>query len=316
MEKIYVIVTNSQMKEKEKLNSILSQLSHVDYEEIVHDGDDQSVVSLIEDVSTIPFFSEHKVIIAKNPKYFMKADYVSDKILEGLVNYIKKPCDTSTLIFIVKDMKDLLSEYRTLLENNAIIYLENKLKEEDAKEYVANSFKEDGYEIEQSVIDELLYRTKGDLERVVVEVLKLKTYKYSNKIITINDIYTLISKDLEDNIFDLVNAIVSKNKQTAIDIYNDLKVLNEDSARIISMLISKFNELYQTKVLMLEGFSKNDIAQIFNMKVGRVYYMMQSCKSLKLDSIKNSINQLVDYDYKIKSGQIDKDLALEMFILK
>lgn len=315
MEKIYVIVTSSQIKQQEKLNSILSQI-HVDYDSITHDGDEQSLISLLEEVSTIPFFTEHKVVIAKNPKYFIKSSIVNERVLSDFVNYIKNPMDSATLIFMINDLKDLEPSYKTLLEKNAIVYLENNLKEEDAKEYALNSFKKEGYQIEDSALEELLYRTKGDLERVVVEIVKLKTYKYESKKILIKDIYQLISKDLEDNVFDLVNAIVSKNKQIAIDIYNDLKVLNEDSAKIISMLVSKFNELYQTKVLMLQGFSKNDIAQIFNMKVGRVYYMIQSSKNLKLEDITSNINTLIDYDYKIKSGQIDKDLALEMFILK
>ena len=57
-------------------------------------------------------------------------------------------------------------------------------------------------------------------------------------------------------------------------------------------------------------------AQIFDVKPGRAYYMVKACQTISLERIKRNINSLLDIDYRIKSGQLDKSIALELFLLK
>ena len=47
-----------------------------------------------------------------------------------------------------------------------------------------------------------------------------------------------------------------------------------------------------------------------------LYYMMKSASLISMDKIKRNINDLIDIDYKIKSGQVDKTIALETYLLK
>ena len=316
MEKIYVIASDSNLKLNEKLNSLINGFNGVDYDLINFDGDESSLAILLEEINTIPFLNEHKIVVLKNPKYLINPDKYQDKLIDSLKTYIKKPIDTTTLIILIDDIKSFDKSFKEIIEKNVIIYQEKSLKEEDASEYIKNSLKNDGFKFDHHVVDEILYRTKGNLERVIVELEKIKIYKYESKNINLRDVMTIVSKDLDDNIFDLVNAVVENNKKRSIEIHNDLMVLNEDSGKIISLLISKFTELYQTKVLKNKGYSKNDIAQVFNCKPGKVYYLEKSVANITIQKLKKNINTLLDLDYKIKSGQIEKGIALEMFLLR
>ena len=44
--------------------------------------------------------------------------------------------------------------------------------------------------------------------------------------------------------------------------------------------------------------------------------MVKACQTISLERIKRNINSLLDIDYRIKSGQLDKSIALELFLLK
>jgi DNA polymerase III delta subunit len=71
-----------------------------------------------------------------------------------------------------------------------------------------------------------------------------------------------------------------------------------------------------TKKLLNGGASKQEIAQIFNVKEGRAYYMVKNVSSLSLDTLVIKLNELLDIDYKSKVGLIKLDTALLTWIIK
>ncbi len=315
MDAIYLIEGQSNVKNNEKLNDLLSSIS-TEYDLQIHDLEDESLALLLEDLNMIPFLTDLKVVVAKNPQFLYKPSSYDEKLIEAFLKYIKNPIPTTTFIIMVNSLQDIDSKIRKEIEGIATKICVDIPKEAEIKPYITSYLEKRGYKYDETAVDELIFRIKGNLERVDTELEKLTTYKYEDKQIKVADVRMLVSKDLEDNIFDLVNAVTEGNKRKAMEIYDDLMVLNEDESRIISLLINKFNEIYQTKTLVEKGYSKNDIANIFNYKPGRVYYMMKAASLISFDRIKKNINELIDIDYKIKSGQVDKTIALETYLLK
>lgn len=315
MEPIYLIVGQSSVKNNEKLNEMLGTINE-EYDLQIHDLEDESLALLLEDLNMIPFLTATKVVVVKNPIFLYKPSSYDSKLIDAFNKYINNPIPSTTLIIMIESLSEIDSKLKKLLEENSSIINVSLPKETEIKPYVTSYLTKKGYKYDETAVDELIFRIKGNFERADVELEKLMTYKYEDKIIKFTDVRLLVSKDLDDNIFDLVSAVIDGNKRKSMEIYDDLMVLNEDESRIISLLINKFNEMYQTKALVEKGYSKNDIANLFNYKPGRVYYMMKSASLVSMDKIKRNINDLIDIDYKIKSGQIDKTIALETYLLK
>lgn len=315
MEPIYLIVGQSSVKNNEKLNEMLGTINE-EYDLQIHDLEDESLALLLEDLNMIPFLTATKVVVVKNPIFLYKPSSYDSKLIDAFTKYINNPIPSTTLIIMIESLSEIDSKLKKLLEENSSIINVSLPKETEIKPYITAYLTKKGYKYDETAVDELIFRIKGNFERADVELEKLMTYKYEDKIIKFTDVRLLVSKDLDDNIFDLVSAVIDGNKRKSMEIYDDLMVLNEDESRIISLLINKFNEMYQTKVLVEKGYSKNDIANLFNYKPGRVYYMMKSASLVSMDKIKRNINDLIDIDYKIKSGQIDKTIALESYLLK
>lgn len=315
MEPIYLIVGQSSVKNNEKLNEMLGTINE-EYDLQIHDLEDESLALLLEDLNMIPFLTATKVVVVKNPIFLYKPSSYDSKLIDAFTKYINNPIPSTTLIIMIESLSEIDSKLKKLLEENSSIINVSLPKETEIKPYITAYLTKKGYKYDETAVDELIFRIKGNFERADVELEKLMTYKYEDKIIRFTDVRLLVSKDLDDNIFDLVSAVIDGNKRKSMEIYDDLMVLNEDESRIISLLINKFNEMYQTKALVEKGYSKNDIANLFNYKPGRVYYMMKSASLVSMDKIKRNINDLIDIDYKIKSGQIDKTIALESYLLK
>lgn len=315
MEPIYLIVGQSSVKNNEKLNEMLGTINE-EYDLQIHDLEDESLALLLEDLNMIPFLTATKVVVVKNPIFLSKPSSYDSKLIDAFTKYINNPIPSTTLIIMIESLSEIDSKLKKLLEENSSIINVSLPKETEIKPYITAYLTKKGYKYDETAVDELIFRIKGNFERADVELEKLMTYKYEDKNIKFTDVRLLVSKDLDDNIFDLVSAVIDGNKRKSMEIYDDLMVLNEDESRIISLLINKFNEMYQTKALVEKGYSKNDIANLFNYKPGRVYYMMKSASLVSMDKIKRNINDLIDIDYKIKSGQIDKTIALETYLLK
>ena len=44
--------------------------------------------------------------------------------------------------------------------------------------------------------------------------------------------------------------------------------------------------------------------------------MIKNINKVSLNEIKNNLDELINLDYRIKSGKIQEDLGLELFLLK
>lgn len=311
----YVICGSSSIKNNDVLNDIIKKCDY-EYDIDAHDLDEESLAMLVESLNTIPFLTSHKIVVCKFPKFLYKPEAYDEKIIEAFKKYLLNPIDTTTFVIIINSFKDMNADLKQALEKNTTIINSDKEEVVDLKANIIATLKREGFKYEEAAVDELLLRCDKNNDRVEMELEKLMLYKADSHVLKLIDVKELVSKDLEDNVFDLVNAVIEADRRRAIEIYNDLMVLNEDESKIIALLVNKFNEMYQTKSLLAKGFSKNDIAQIFDVKPGRAYYMIKACQNISLERIKRNVNNLLDIDYKIKSGQLDKSIALELFLLK
>ena len=85
---------------------------------------------------------------------------------------------------------------------------------------------------------------------------------------------------------------------------------------IFSMISNKFKELISTYKLLKFGYSQSDIAKFYNVSTGKAYYIVQEAKSFRLEDLEYYIEKLATLDYQIKSGKLDKSIALELLLLR
>ncbi len=319
MNHLYTIISDEPLLIQPKIKEIEEKYKDYVCEKTIIDLEDSSLATLLNEINTIPFLEDFRMVIVRNPwqLYHDREDELTkndDFLVNKLKDFIENPSETTILILVIEEK--IKPSLYTLLQNQSTLYKIDKIKIDNLAEYVKDKFNKDGYQISEPAVNELILRVNNDSFRVLNEIAKLELYKHESPKIEIGDIRLLVSKDLEDNMFNLSSAIVQGNKLLAMDIYEEFKKLGIIPTQIISNLISTFDLLYQTKVLIKNGLKKEEIAQIFNMKAGRVYYLVKDSSGMSLDAIKNNIDTLVDLDYKIKSGQLDDSVGLEIFILK
>lgn len=291
-------------KEIKKITKDYNELELVRY-----DFNNTNIDTIIDDASTISMFGDKKIIIVDNALMFTTAKFDNDLLEKYLKNYNPN----TILIFIVNDNKiDSRKKITKLIKEKGII--KDFSEKIDLKLFVKNSF--DDYNINDCNIQLLIDRVGNNFFCLENEINKIKIYKSEDKNITENDILLLTQKTAFEDVFKLIDYIVSNNKEKALEIYQEMKIRGEEDIKLIIMLANQFRILYQTKQLLKKGFREKEIAESLKIHPYRVKLAIGKCKSFSDDILLNYLSDLFDIDYGIKSGKINKENILELFILK
>ncbi len=217
---------------KEEINKIITT-NNIGKESITtYDLDLDTFDNVLIDLNTVSLFNDTKCIICKNA--------YNIKEFDSFKEYLKHETN-NILILIMKDSKDNKELFK--LCKNII-----DLSKIDLEDYVKKELKE--YKISPLNINLLINNCNNNFNRVVQEVEKLKMYKYEEKEITRDDINLLIKKNLDSNIFDLIDYINKGNRKEAYRVYNELIKNNEAPVKILVTLANNYRLIYQVKVLV------------------------------------------------------------------
>lgn len=311
-ENLYAIIGKDIFLVEKEVEKIIESFNVLPFNVITYDLEEENIYELIHELTTISLLSDSKVIKVRNPWFFYEQ---RDVDLKPLANYFKNPKKDTALIFMLNE--DVNTNFLISKEAKKYLRFETvaELKEAELPEYVKEYFQKLNYIIYNDAVTELLNRVDNNYQLLHNELTKLELYGSDSKKITLDVVKLLVPRNLEDNLFELSSAVISKNKEKALKSYYDLLIRGVDPITIISNLANKLKETITTKHLLTKGLSQQSIADYFHVSNGRAYYMVVNANSQTFKFLENGYAALTDLDYKIKSGQIDKKLGLELWLL-
>lgn len=302
MDKIIVFVSTDKQLRKIELNKFLKSIKDC---EIINTDD--NIEAIINDLDTMSFFSSFKVIVSEEPLFltqFTEEEYKKFK------DYLDNPGD-NYFIISVDELKD--NKMVKALKNTAKIIEVEGRSSKNLKKYITEYFKSLNIRIKDECIDYIV--TNAIVETIDQELEKLYTYAFSSGVLLMNDIEKLLIKNTDSKIYELTSAILERDKNKIMGLYNDLLKNGEDSIRIINSIAYKFEELLYVKDLLNSNYQTDDIAKYFRVSSGRAYHMVKDSKKVSYEILRKNISKLSDLDYKVKSGLINPKLGLEMYLL-
>jgi len=276
-----------------------------------YDLETNTIKEILDDVTTVSLFSSNKLIIVENSFIFSRTTKKIDNI-ELLENYLKQYNSDSIILFVNPNEKlDSVKKIVKLIKENGKILEFNPTK--NINSLVKNMFED--YKLENGCIELLINRVGKNLNLIYQEVEKLKIYKIEDKYIFKADILNLTTEIIDIDIFKFVDDIINKNKKDAIITYKELLKLNEEPVKIIALIASKFRLMFQACSLTKKGYTEEQISEILDIHKYPVHLAIVAGYKYNPKILLKYLNDLADLDIGIKTGEKDKELALELFIL-
>ncbi len=316
-EQVYLFTGTSEIFIKNRMNRIIQGYDPKETSVIRYDMESTPLSHVLNDILTIPFLEKQKIIILRRPRFLKNIHQDEKNSVKEFIKYLKNPLDTTILLIDATNMNiSNTNEVYKVLKNTAFIVNYDNSEEIEIKGWIIRTLALNNVEIKDDALTLFLEYLNNDQSRMEHEIDKLIAYGASEGVITTSDIKTLISQDINKEVYNLIKEIIKRDSVKVNEIYNKLASNTKDVMGIISLISSTFKDLLTTSRLLKKGYSQNDIAKFYGISSGRAYYVVKDAKSFKMEDLEENVNKLAELDFKIKSGQIDKNTGIELFLLE
>lgn len=306
----YLIYGNDYGLIKREIDKLTNEASDV----VKYDLSTDKIDELLDDASCMSLFGDKKVLVGENALFLTTTTTNVNHNLDYLTNYLND--DNHENIVILSVLTDKLDERKKIVkllkEKSKVIYKE-LIDNKDLPRFVINEFNNEGYKIDYKAANYFVNYVGKNVDILLSEINKMIIFKDNDKNITINDIDEISSKAINDNVFDLSDAIMKKDFKRMYDCYNDLIILKEEPIKIIAMLGNQFNLVYQCKLLSSKGLSEKEIATSLSVHPYRVKLAIET--DYIISELKDILIKLHNLDFEIKSGKVDKNVGFDNFLL-
>jgi DNA polymerase-3 subunit delta len=228
-------------------------LSEFDKETIY--SDDKSITDILGLATSFPFGSEKKLIIVK------EAEKIKDK--KPLKTYADTPAEFTVLaLFHNGSITNLNSEPFKTLSEKGFLFEAKELKGRNLIDWLISEAEEKGKKLSEENA-QVLVDIAGENRNMLEDQLeKICVYLNREKEIAIESIQKVSSDLKQFNIFDLQNAIGSKDKAKCLSVANNLLDNGAEPTFIIAMLTRYFTGLAKITELKTKNISVQEAARI------------------------------------------------------
>ncbi|MDE7213260.1 MAG: DNA polymerase III subunit delta [Anaeroplasmataceae bacterium] len=306
----FIILADDYLAVESKIEEIKKGFD-LDVEPTIYNLDEEGTYAVVDELTTVSLFDESKFVIVRNAEGLLKS---SDRAFLDLLKAMNDQNSSNILILVFMGSVDMANEQYQKLKRFSSVF-EAKTKNINLEEYATQRFKEEGYDVELDTI-RLLVSYADSFSKLRGYMDQLECYKAEDKKITTADVRLLISEPLEDNVYSLIDAVLTNNKKLMLKGYQDMKLRSMQASNLISLLINKFQELYNVNILIKAGMNQASLAELFHISSGRAYYMIKNAKEHSMETIKSHLEELNTLDYQIKTGKIDGNIGLELYFLR
>ncbi len=215
-------------------------------------GKDADWAQVINACRRYPMFAEYQVVVIKEAQEMRQ--------IEKLEAYVDKPLHSTILVVAYKGKKvDGRTKLAKLLKEKGVLLSTKKLYDNELPEWTQTLIRNKGFTISSKALVLLIDHIGNDLNRLNNEIDKLALNLAERRSITEDDIEQYIGVSKEFNVFELQQAVASRDLYKAIRIIQYFEA-NPKAAPIQLILPSIYN--FFSKLLIVYAAPSKDEASI------------------------------------------------------
>lgn len=260
---------------------------------------------------SMPFLADKRLVIVRD---FFTGSPAKDMV-DDLLAYLPHLPGTTRLVFL---------ETRALSDKHPAVQLAQKEK----KGFVKGFNRPEGHDLDRWIrqrveagqgrispraIHSLAVNAGSDLHILANEIEKLLLYK-AGLMIEEEDVLLLSPYAAQASIFDLVDALGSRNGRVAALLLQTKINAGTDPFYLFSMIVRQFRLLIQVKELSEEGARPAEMAKVLKIHSFVAGKLAQQSHTLSLVQLEEIYSHLLDIDVGVKSGRTDMATALDLFV--
>ncbi|MCI0393716.1 MAG: DNA polymerase III subunit delta [Chloroflexi bacterium] len=273
------------------------------------EGQGVSFSELRHACDSIPFLADKRLVIVANLLS------QTPPFLDELLAYLPDLPETTRLVFLESKTLPAAHPILKLAEKSGQGYAKAFARPEgsELERWIRQRVKTAGGHIAPQAVQLLALNAGNDLRLLDNEIEKLVLYK-GGETIEAQDVTLLCPYVAEASVFDLVDALGSRNGRTAAQLLHKKTLEGADPFFLFSMFVRQFRLLIQVKELAEEGRRPAEIAKALAIRdfvAGKLHQQSQHFTLLQLEQI---YAHLLEIDVAVKTGRTDMPTALDLLV--
>jgi DNA polymerase-3 subunit delta len=286
-----------------------------DFNQTVLYGRDVTVEDVISNAKRYPMMADRQVVIVKEAQELVRT-------IDKIESYVENPQPTTVLVFAYKyKTLDKRKKVTKLLDKHGVVFESKKMYENQVGTWINRVLSGRGYSIEPKATAMLVEFLGNDLSKISNELDKLQIILPKSHTISPKDIEENIGFSKDFNVFELQNALGSKNQVKAYQIAQYFADNPKDNPMVVttSLVFSYF-----VKVLKYHGLkdrNPNNVAKVLGVSPFFVKDYDVALRNYPMKKVSTIVATLRDIDVKSKgvganglsNGDLLKELLVKVF---
>lgn len=270
-------------------------------------GDEASGAEIVTCACEMPVFAERRLVVVKS------AEKLPARESERLLDYVKTPVETTTLVFVSQKLDGRL-KFSQALTRTALVIDCSPLRDAQWTPWVARDAERLGIRLEPPAMQVLKEVSGGSLYGVRRELEKLASYVAPARPVTAADVHTLRGMEPGASVFDLTLAIGEANRSRVLSILARNLEAGEAPLRILGSLAWQYRRLWKVKDLVKHGGREGEAARTLRMDPMKVRTFLERFSDAHLQA---ALRLFLEADAQLKGGSSGHPrMALEKVLLR
>ena len=260
-----------------------------------------------DEFQSISMFAEKKLII-------LEEAFTNQNFKENFLRNSKKFVNSRDIILFYKTTETPRNDPLFKFLKKYAKSQEFKLLEgENLKNWLKREIKNYKLKINPIALEKLTDYVGNDLWQMANEIRKLVSYK-KNKKVEVKDIELLVKPKIEPEIFKTIDAIASKNKKQALELIHKHLEKGDNPLYLLSMINFQFRNLLTIRDLIEKNKSPYTLLKEAKLHPYVIKKSYSQAQKFKIDELKKIYQKIFQVDLSIKTGKLDPQTALDLFI--
>lgn len=263
--------------------------------------------------SAMPFLAPRRIVILENPARKVNNKDIREKFLLMLDDL---PNSTALVLVESKTLEKShwLLKSAAKMGDRAFVREFSVPKGAKMASWIRDHAKQLGGAINPQAAALMAELVAGDPRTAALEVEKALAYVNYSRAVDVDDVETVAAfAGGQGDYFALIDSIAARNGHKAMNMLKRL-LDEQDPLPLFFSLVGHFRLLLQAREVVEEGGQAGTVKDALGIHPFRAQKITAQARNLSLDNLETIYKRLQDQDLKIKTGQLDAELALETLV--
>ena len=254
---------------------------------------DVSIAKITETANTFPMLSKRRLVL------ITEIDTMTDSEQDKLLELLPGLSPRAMLILSAMDLDHRKKFYRTLRDKGFVAEF-SKLKGIALERWAEAFVRNQGYRISSNAIKKMVDLVGSDLQTLSAEIEKLLLHAGKERSLSDSVVDDLVRNSRERGIFELIEAIGSRNRPGALQLLANLLNMGEPPLRIVTMMGRHCRQVLIARDCLHRGMNTREIGAAAQIPSFILDQFLRQARAADPAAVQRMYVQLAGVDRKTK----------------